>query len=280
MEGYFKVAGFMGRQDEYAIFRRFKMLNAQNLLFLQAEITHLEAQLSNLARRNSADRPISNKDWWTLYHSNEMDDVEQWDKIIEIRDKLEQYNNTILKQAQIARLGTPANYDRTFFRLWLKRPDMGNFPLKGLDQECYSAKWEGDLVALHSRPAPDILSRWFTYSVIPRWHHLVGKRFKAPIEDGFDEGVYHYEASGLAATVRVITTVVSSLFPICSVTILYFIESNLVRLLSVIVASGIFALALALMTNARVIEVFAATSAYAAVNVVFLTNAVRETTDQ
>jgi hypothetical protein len=92
MEGYSKVAGFMGRQDEYAIFRRFRMLNAQNLLFLQAEITHLEAQLLSLAQRNSADRPFSNKDWWTLYHSEESDDIEQWDKVIEIRDKLEQYS--------------------------------------------------------------------------------------------------------------------------------------------------------------------------------------------
>jgi hypothetical protein len=87
-------------------------------------------------------------------------------------------DDTILKQAQIARLEPPAKYDRAFFRLWLKRPDMGNFPMKGLDQECYTAKCDGDLVALNSRPAPDILSRWFTYRVIPQWHNLVGKKLK------------------------------------------------------------------------------------------------------
>ncbi|KAI1264924.1 hypothetical protein F5Y18DRAFT_417468 [Xylariaceae sp. FL1019] len=273
MEGYCKVARFMGRQDEYALFRRFKMLNAQNLLFLQAELTHLEAQYFRLAQRNSAERPITNKDWWTLYYSEETDDIEQWDKIIEIREKLEH----ILKQAKIARLKPPVSYDQNFFRLWLMRPDMGDFPMKGLDQECYTDKHDDDLVAITSRPAPDIFSRWLMYCVIPRWHHLVGERFKAPIEDGLDEGVYRYENSILAATVRVITTVLASLFPVCSVTALYFIESNVVRLGFVIAASGLFALALALMTNARMIEVFAATSAYAAVNVVFLTGVVYPT---
>lgn len=169
---------------------------------------------------------------------------------------------------------------------------MGNFPMKGLDQECYSDKHADDVVALNSRPAPDIFSRWFTYCVVPWWHHFVGEKFKAPIEDGLDQGVYRYKNSILAATVRIISTVLASLFPVCSVTALYFIEDNSVRLASVIAASGLFALALALMTNARMIEVFAATSAcvptnglveilhsaqffrYAAVNVVFLTNTV------
>ncbi|KAI1318787.1 hypothetical protein F5Y16DRAFT_406215 [Xylariaceae sp. FL0255] len=277
MEGYCKVARFMGRQDEYAIFRRFKMLNAQNLLFLQAELTHLEAQLFRLAQRNGADRMIANKDWWTLYHSEEPDDIEQWDTIMEIREKLELYNDTMLKQAKMAKLGPPSAYDRNFFRLWLKRPDMGNFPMKGLDQECYTEKYDDDIVAPNSRPVPDMFSQWFTYRAIPWWHHSVGGKFKTPIEDGLDEGVYRYENSILAAAIRIVSTVLASLFPVCSVTALYFIESNYVRLVSVIVASAFFALALALMTNARMIEVFGATSAYAAVNVVFLTNAVYST---
>lgn len=93
MEGYWKIARFMGRQDEYAIFRRFKSLNAQNLLYLQAELTHLEAQLLSLAERNGADRLTSSKDWWSLSHSEEADDSEHWDKIVEIRGKLEQYSS-------------------------------------------------------------------------------------------------------------------------------------------------------------------------------------------
>jgi hypothetical protein len=45
MEGYAKVAHLMGTHGEFGIFRRFQTLNMQNLLYLQAEITHLEAEL-------------------------------------------------------------------------------------------------------------------------------------------------------------------------------------------------------------------------------------------
>ncbi|CAJ2501982.1 Uu.00g048350.m01.CDS01 [Anthostomella pinea] len=44
------------------------------------------------------------------------------------------------------------------------------------------------------------------------------------------------------------------------------------RLGLIVVFSACFSLAPALMTNARTIEVFAATAAFAAVNVVFLTS--------
>lgn len=62
--------------------------------------------------------------------------------------------------------------------------------------------------------------------------------------------------------IRVIVTVVASLLPTVSVVIQYFIHDDLVKLYLIVLASAIFALALAVMTNARMVEVFAATSAY------------------
>jgi hypothetical protein len=57
------------------------------------------------------------------------------------------------------------------------------------------------------------------------------------------------------------TTVVASLLPLCSVIVLYVVQSNGLRLGIIVILSACFSLALALMTNARKIEVFAATSA-------------------
>jgi len=54
---------------------------------------------------------------------------------------------------------------------------------------------------------------------------------------------------------------VASLLPLCSVIILYVVQANGLRLGIVVVLSAIFSLALSLMTNARKIEIFAATSA-------------------
>jgi hypothetical protein len=94
MEGYTKVAQLMACQDEFAILRRFKALNLQNLLYLQAEITHLEAELAELAHRDlrHSSREYFNKDWWSLSQGEDEEDREQWKKFEELRAKLEIYS--------------------------------------------------------------------------------------------------------------------------------------------------------------------------------------------
>jgi hypothetical protein len=74
-------------------------------------------------------------------------------------------------------------------------------------------------------------------------------------------GIYHYKESFLEATLGILTTVVASILPICSVVVLYVVQSNGLRLGMIVVFSTCFSLALTLMTSARKIEVFAATAA-------------------
>jgi len=44
MEGYAKLSSLMGTDPEFAIYRKFAALNAQNLLYYQAELMGLEAE--------------------------------------------------------------------------------------------------------------------------------------------------------------------------------------------------------------------------------------------
>jgi hypothetical protein len=60
------------------------------------------------------------------------------------------------------------------------------------------------------------------------------------------------------------------MLPISSIIILYFISSMAARLAIVTLFTALFALSLALVTGAKRVEIFAATSAFAAVQVVFL----------
>ncbi|KAK8123194.1 hypothetical protein PG984_011864, partial [Apiospora sp. TS-2023a] len=279
MEGYPKISQLMGCQDEYAIYRRFRHLNALNLLYLQAELTHLEQDLDTLIERdaNNTARRFYTRNWLSLsQNDDDEEDGEQWDKFLEIREKLDQYNDALLKQAKISRLGAPAAYDLKFLRGWWRRPRMGNFPLIGPDRLSYMEQYERDLVALKARSVPDPFSRWFTQHLLFRWSRAVGNKVKSQTELGIGEGVYEYNDACINMVIRVIVTVVASLLPTVSVVIQYFIRDDLVKLYLIVLASAIFALALAVMTNARMVEVFAATSAYAAVNVVFLTNTVVE----
>lgn len=82
-----------------------------------------------------------------------------------------------------------------------------------------------------------------------------------PEKQEIGESIYEYKDNILVIIIRVATTVVASLLPVCSVIALYFIGNNTMRLGVVVVASAFLALALSLMTNARKVEVFAATAA-------------------
>lgn len=55
---------------------------------------------------------------------------------------------------------------------------MGDFALQGLDRNSYGPLHEVDLLAIKPRPAPDVFSRWFTDTVIPKWHSAMGWKFK------------------------------------------------------------------------------------------------------
>jgi hypothetical protein len=103
-EGYARLSRLMGRQDACAIYRRFRTLNSLNLLYLQAELTHLEQELADLAKRDSEheDRKYYTRDWWSLSQNDEEEDVEQWEKVLEIRTKLDQYSTHI--QVPVSRL--------------------------------------------------------------------------------------------------------------------------------------------------------------------------------
>jgi hypothetical protein len=97
-EGYAKIATLMSHHDELAIFRRFSRLNLQTLLYLQAELTHLEADLKQLSIRDQADqnRAVYSKYWWYLAQSeDDHDDKQQWNKVLQIREKLKEYSTKI-----------------------------------------------------------------------------------------------------------------------------------------------------------------------------------------
>ena len=93
MEGYAKVANLMANQHEYAILRRFQLSNMHNLLYLQAEITHLEADLARLAARDASldDRKFYARDWLSLSGGG---NTEQWDGFSRLRGKLAEYSTS------------------------------------------------------------------------------------------------------------------------------------------------------------------------------------------
>jgi hypothetical protein len=96
MEGYARIATLMGRSPELGIFRGFKMLNAQNLLYLQAELTQLEIDLGKLRENDRAAGKLYHQNWYYLSKSKrESGGDAQWQKALEIRVKLEEYSGLL-----------------------------------------------------------------------------------------------------------------------------------------------------------------------------------------
>ena len=125
MDGYAKLATLMGAYPEVAIIRRFAALNAQNVLYLQAELVNLESRLRKFERQdqNSGDpiRVDYALDWFKLSNatdvsqstdlrsetsarlptianmkankeSDEIHHGRRWTMFLQIREKLKEYS--------------------------------------------------------------------------------------------------------------------------------------------------------------------------------------------
>ncbi|MCJ1246402.1 hypothetical protein MMC30_003609 [Trapelia coarctata] len=306
MEGYLKIAELMGRHEELAVFRRFDSMNFQNLLYLQAELVHLESDYHQISEKGEACTafPHRSRDWWSLTQPGPDGNREQWDKVLEIREKLTEYSVTSLlllaffitstcssarlikhirkpdeqlhKQVFLSNLPKPNAYDLDFFRDWLQRPNMGNFPLRGLDRHMWSADHEADLIAIQPRQTADPFSMWFINTFIPLFHRTVGYHLKAcpnpakALPADASAEICQYSEKKLFKLLDMLITVVASLLPISSIVILYLVSSMVARLGIVVGFTAVFSLCLTLVTQARRVEIFAATSAFAAVQVVFV----------
>src|SRR5947209_2743199 len=94
MKGYDKLSAFLGKQPSLAMVRKFSNLGIKNLLYMQAELAHLESDLKSMAIEDSEsedpERMLFQNCWWDLHRARSGDD-HQWQTVREIREKLREY---------------------------------------------------------------------------------------------------------------------------------------------------------------------------------------------
>jgi len=104
-EGYATIGKLMGHHPQLALFRRFGALNAQNLLYLQAELTYLELELRVVEGKNRQSSHPQKRDytgsWWKLRQGYELQvsqtptgEQHQWGIVLKIREKLKEYSKS------------------------------------------------------------------------------------------------------------------------------------------------------------------------------------------
>ena len=95
MEGYTKIASFMGQHPESAMTLRFSDINLQSILYLQAEIYGLRQDLRLEERENAALPDLKRQalNWHLLAHDSESGEkTERWKKIEQLRHLLKEYS--------------------------------------------------------------------------------------------------------------------------------------------------------------------------------------------
>ncbi|KAL2845647.1 hypothetical protein BJY01DRAFT_234862 [Aspergillus pseudoustus] len=286
MHGYDRLASLMASDKGLSIFRSFKKLNAKNLLYLQAEIVNVETELEGLIEADLTSNDNVREQFSTsVYYLKEGLDQgqsEQWEKVLQLRELLDKYNSAALQYAQILRLKSPHATDRDVFKTWLAENTFcstvtemdqwfGNCEEDDDDEDGYVNENERDLVTLCGRyENVDSLTRWMFRVGIPWFHQLVG--YRSTKAKDIEAGAVYYDDEKIIRATRVTSTITSSVIPASSMLVLYLVDHMIWRLAIIVFYNVGFSIILGLLAKARRVEVFAASTAFAAVQVAFITN--------
>ena len=270
-DGFPAVSAFIARDPDHEtyVFRKFKRLTARMLLHLQSELVNLECQLDELDREadNGDDKDLQRSMRnWEVFKSNAeaRDEVEGKRKRLfdQIEATLRKYHEMLVLESDVAKLEGPSDRVLRHYANALKGlKDGDDSKLGGRSETILDDKQ--DLVALNHPQDKDLLSRFFLkYGIFPATDFSTNAG--QPVE------TYHFELKSLRLAVNIISTAVAALLLIGSILALYFVKKPDSKLGLVILFIVLFAIGLGLTTSASRDSIFAATAAYAAVLVVFV----------
>ncbi|KAI8934454.1 hypothetical protein NX059_009185 [Plenodomus lindquistii] len=276
LPGYPRLAAKIGLQPESAICRRFGALNAQNLLYYQAELSDLERRLEEQPLSDHHEQ-IGNKskyarNWYCLQESEADGDTEQLELVLRIRMLLKEYNYAIIQHTVILGYPQPGKWDLHHLQDYLQTPEMGPLPFTGDDAKIWGTVRDRksharDLITLRPRAKKDAFSTWAAENALATLLKCGAKRFMRPSPI---HGVVGYEDDTVYRITYWITSILASLIPLASIAILHRVQSMTARLAIIGTFNVLVSLCLMGLANAKRAEVFAVTAAFAAVQVVFV----------
>lgn len=161
----------------------------------------------------------------------------------------------------LSKLRKPTKTNLSFLQDWFRRPEMGNLPISSMDRDAWCKEEEGDLMVVDDQAPRDLFTAWTNDTLIPAFHLAIGRHFKDTISWDPTSGLSSYSDRRVQHFVDALGTLVSSLFPVLSIVVLYCVNRTALRLGIIAIFTGIFSLALSLLTQARRVEIFAATTA-------------------
>jgi hypothetical protein len=204
MDGYHKLASLMSDHEELFMLRRFDMSNAMNLLYMQAEILHLEAELHDIALEDHSGSEKHRNYEYSVFDLKESSGSRgsdtQWRKILELREKLKEYSkltyfsqatrvrghllrvyrkpsldDAALRYNQICGLPKANPGNLKFFRNWLNHDEGGHLFLQGREAWTWDPCHTDDIISISGMSTnEDMLSQCINDRLIPWYHRKLG----------------------------------------------------------------------------------------------------------
>ncbi|KAH6683327.1 hypothetical protein B0J14DRAFT_144737 [Halenospora varia] len=265
-EGYPQTATYINSTDDTVLARRFGDLRARMLLYMEVELTDLESQLAK------QDKEDNKKEAWKLAHSVHHDNGkgnEEKKSLIEaIKVKLKDYDELLLRDSEIRKLGRPSQRAHRNFMDWI-------FTQNSIGEEDQQFIFhEHDFVSLqHYEDSwlDDAMHRFMGYCK----RGLLRCIFVTPADKSKTSNpkVHYYSSERLNAVIKIIIALAAA--TLLLIPVFLFLSVNLTpkTMAGLTLAFAfVFATSISVTTNARRQEVFAATAAYCAVLVVFIGN--------
>ncbi|RYO76496.1 hypothetical protein DL766_001709 [Monosporascus sp. MC13-8B] len=270
INGFPRVAYKIARDADKTgtIYRRFDRLASRNLLLLEAEIAELEPRQEEYDFEDR-DRPShsrvqeSRSDWKTFEElandAKQPNEVERMELTITIREKLREYHEALAAHQFLLNLERPVDTTVKGMRDWFEARNtrFGRPQLWGRSEDRF--RDVDDLVALRVPANQDRLSLFILNNL--------GAFFKTRSSDGQTAEI---SERSVARAVTLLSSLLSAAVLFGSMVSLCFVR-NVYAVLGMVGGwTVLFAGCVGFLTNAKRDQIFAATAAYAAVLVVFV----------
>jgi hypothetical protein len=171
-------------------------------------------------------------------------------------------DEALIQQVTIAAMEEPSEDDLEHIKYYLESEDMGPKALTGEDCGTWGTVLDPnrrapDLISLRPPGQMDAFSRWFTKKAVEKFLETgLYRRFSSKVH-----GQSGYKESSLLTITHFITSIVASMLPILSITVLWNVKSAQARLGIVACFTLLLTVCLTVLTNASRTEVFAMTNA-------------------
>lgn len=167
-----------------------------------------------------------------------------------------------MKQVMLLNEATrPTGSAQKFLRDWLSLDKLGDNFLRqsGIEATVWDEDNADDLLLLQQHDTG-------MDKLVDLYHKMAGQFRKSKIKDGVRE----YSPRRVSRLGEALAVALSAVLPTIAILALYFIPTMVWRIVGVVIMTFLFAIVMALTTGAKKSEVFGATAAFAAVEVVYI----------